>query len=123
MPASDWTDLCQQTIIWEPMVSRDRQGKPSYGAPVTFSPADSQGGRRVFKQVRRSVSAGGNPGGSVVEYVSGSVIWILAIPDIKQDDRVYVLGDTKFPPIVSIDKYPDESGVDMFVKVSLGSAT
>jgi hypothetical protein len=114
MPVSDWADLAKQTIVWEPATSRDRYGKPQYGGikKYTFQ------GRRVNKVSRRP---GGNNQG--VDLVSESTIWILGTPNIKYEDRVYVEGDEPpYPNILSIDRYPDETGQDLYVKVSLGSA-
>jgi len=111
MSLSDWEDLCPHTICWEPVLSRDGYGKPTYGAASTFR------GRRVFKIER--VPSGGQGEGAVV--LSSSQIWILGTPEVGYEDRVYVQGDIKFPPILNVQKFPDESG-DFFVKVLLGSA-
>jgi hypothetical protein len=123
MPASDFFDLCQQTIVWVAKASRDVYGKPIPAAPVTFSPSVSpkSGGRRVFKQVRKPAPAGG-PAGSAVEFVQGSEIWILATPAIGLEDQVYVQGDTEFPSILNVESFPDETGAPFYVKVTLGSA-
>jgi hypothetical protein len=118
MPASDFSELCLQTIVWEQMTGRDAYAKPTYAAPVTFAPP--LGGRRVFDVVRKS-SAGTGPAGSGVEFVSGSYIWILATPGIGLEDRVYVQGDTIFPPVLTVKSYPDETGAPFYVKVTLGS--
>lgn len=111
----DFTDLCVQVICWEQMTGRDEYGKPSYAAVQTFA------GRRVFKATRiagfsRAVRGEG------AEVLSVSQIWILGIPAVGYEDRVYVQGDTApYPPVLSFDRYPDEEG-DAFVKVMLGSA-
>src|SRR6185369_11714111 len=126
MPASDWADLCPYTIVWEPMTGRDEYGKPSYGPPVLF--AWPNGGRRVFKTLRRPVGGGDTPAGSVVDFMNVSYIWILATPNIGLEDRVYVLGDTPLnedgdrPPILGVEAPPDENG-DLYRKVTLGAAT
>ncbi len=114
MPASDFSELCEQTIVWEQKTGRDAYAKPIYAAPVTFAPP--LGGRRVFKQVRKSSGAG------AVDFVNGSWIWILATPAIGLEDRVYVQGETVFPPILNVESFPDETGVAFYVKVTLGSA-
>ncbi len=112
MPASDWEDLCPQTIVWEPLASRDSYAKPTYGAQQTFR------GRRVYKIER--VPSGANEPGAVV--LSSSTIWILGTPAVKYEDRVYVSGDAApYPPILNVQRYPDENG-DLFTKVMLGSA-
>lgn len=105
------------------MTGRDAYAKPIYAAPVAFSPFTSPvtGGRRVFKEVRKG-SAGSGPAGSGVDFVSGSEIWILATPPIGLEDRVYVQGDTVFPPVLNVESCPDETGAAFFVKVTLGSA-
>ena len=45
MFASEFADMLSQTIIWEPLASRDKYGKPVYGAAQTFAPPT--GGRRT----------------------------------------------------------------------------
>lgn len=102
----------QQTIVWEPMASRDAYGKPTYGSPTTYR------GRRSFKNVRVAAK-GGVPG---VDVISASQIWILQPLAIGYEDRVYVQGDTVFPPIVNIMRIPDANGNEVYVKVMLGSA-
>ena len=112
MPASDWSDLCPDAIVWEPLASRDSYGKPTYGAAQTFQ------GRRVFKIER--VPSKLPESGAVV--LSSSSIWILGLPAVGYEDRVYVQGDAApYPPILNIQKYPDEVG-NLYVKVQLGSA-
>ena len=115
MPASDWNEICQQTICWEPMTGRDGYGKPTYGTAQTFW------GRRVFTELRRNASGQG-PGGSAVDIASGSYVWILGVPAVNLEDRVYVLGDTTYPPVLNVTKWPDETGIDIATKVTLGSA-
>lgn len=114
MPASDWEDLCVQTIVWEAKATRDQYGKPdSYDDPITFA------GRRVFEQKR--ITSHEKSIGQGAEMLSTSHLWILGTPDIGYEDRVYVQDDTAFPPILSVERYPDENG-DLFVKVFFGSA-
>jgi len=114
MPASDWLDMCPQTICWQPMLSRNQYGKPVYGPAQTFR------GRRVFKNTRVSAYERGTKGQGA-EVISESQIWVLALPNIKYEDKVYVQGDTAFPPVLNIQRYPDEQG-DLFTKVYLGSS-
>jgi hypothetical protein len=111
MPASDWADLCPHTIGWTPLTGRDQYGKPTYGPEQTFQ------GRRVYKIER--VPSGGQGDGAVV--LSSSTIWILGTPAVGYDDKVYVVGDAKFPPVLNVMRYPDEAA-ELFVKVQLGSA-
>jgi len=105
--------LCKQRIVWQPMVSRDEYGKPTYGTARTYR------GRRAFKAVR--TAAKGEPG---MDVISSSQIWIMAPLAIGEEDRVYVLGDDpeKAPPIISVERSPDSTGAEKFVKVLLGSA-
>lgn len=108
------------TIVWEQMTGRDANAKPTYADPVTYSPANNQGGYRVFEQVRNSV---GERDGQAVQFVEGSTIYLLATPNVGLEDRLYVQGDSApYPPILSREKYPDESGVDQFIVVTMGSA-
>jgi hypothetical protein len=112
----DFLPLCSQTIVWQPLVSRDQYGKPNYGSPVTFP------GRRVYKASRVAALERGTKGqGS--EQVSESTIWILGVPAIKYEDLVMVAGDdvATAPPVLSIESTPDENG-PLYTKVMLGSA-
>jgi len=112
MPISDWEDLCVQTIIWQPLASRDSYGKPTYGAAQRFK------GRRVFV-VSRVPGGGAHQGADVM---TSSTIWVLGLPNLKYEDRLYVLGDTKYPPIANIQRFPDEEG-DLYVKAMMGGAS
>jgi len=115
MDASNFVRTCRQTVVWEQKTGRDANGLPSYAAPVTFAPPT--GGRRVFKTVRRSNGMGG------VDFIQGSYIWLMAVPAIGLEDRLYLQGDTVFPPILFIEKYPNANGVYFYVKCTMGSAT
>jgi hypothetical protein len=119
MFAAGLSDLCAQTIVWEPTVSRDKYGKPVYGAPVVFAPPT--GGRRVYKNTRVKAYERGVKGQGA-EMVSESAIWLLAIPNIQYEDRLYVSGDAFAPPILSIERYSDETGQDVYTHVLLGSS-
>jgi hypothetical protein len=114
MPYSDWADLCPQTIVWESNAGRDKFSKPTYVQAGTFQ------GRRSFKLTRMKAVERGTKGQGP-EQISESQIWILDDPAITYEDRVYVQGDTDFPPILSVQRIPDETG-DIFVKVYLGSS-
>ena len=113
--ADDFGDMVFQTVVWKPLASRDEFGKPTYGASQTFK------GRRVFKRKRvagfsRAVKGEG------VDVISDSEIIILGTPDIGYDDQVYIQGDSEpYPPIVNIQRTPDEKE-DVYVKVVFGSA-
>ncbi len=125
---TDFTDqmaeLCQMTVVWEPMTGRDPYGKPQYGPPVTFDPANNQGGYRVFEQVRVASGMGPNAvDGSAVDFEEGSTIYLLATPDIGLEDRLYIQGDPEpYPPILNRQRYADETGVEQFVVITMGSA-
>ncbi len=117
MPASDWLDLCPQTIVWQPMTGRDSYGKPVWGALQRFR------GRRVLSNKRVAAYERGTKGQGP-EVISSSQIWILDTPNVKYDDAVFVDGDdaNNPPPILSIEQYPDETGQNLFTKIMLGSA-
>ena len=94
------------------MTGRDQYGKPTYGPAQTFI------GRRVDKIER--VPSGGQGDGAVV--LSSHTVWILAdLEKLGYDDRILVDAETVYPPILSIQRYPDEAGAK-FTKVLLGSA-
>ncbi len=101
-------DLCPHTIVWEALIARDIYGKPTaYDAPQQFR------GRREFK-AQRSVTTQGS-----ADMPVKSTIWILGLPDVKYEDKVYVLGDdsSMTPPVNVIERIPDEDG-DLFTKIS-----
>lgn len=117
MRLADLLPLCPQTIVWEPVSSRDAFGKPTYGDPQTFR------GRRVFKFSRVTAFSRGIKGEGT-DAISESQVWILGTPEIGYEDLVYVQGDdtSKFlPPVLSVQRTPDSNG-ELFVKVFLGSA-
>lgn len=109
---SDLGEIAPITIVHEAMVSRDSYGKPTYAAPVSYV-----GGRRTYKLVRRTNANG------AVDFISGSVIWLLATPTMSNEDRIYVQGDTApFPPILDFNQPADETGQPYYTKIYLGSA-
>lgn len=114
--ALDWADLCPQTVIWNPTTGRDQYGKPQYnGISQEFR------GRRVYKYSRVAAYERGTKGQGP-ENISESQIWILGNADVKYDDQVYIEGDTApYPPVLSVQNYPDEDG-PLYTKVYLGSA-
>ncbi len=116
MPASDWLSLCQQIIVWQPLTGRDNYGAPIWGAPQLFN------GRRVFKNQRVAAYERGTKGQGP-EVLSESQIWILAALNIGYEDACYVQGDpVPYPPILGVSRNPDETGIDLFTKVMLGSS-
>jgi hypothetical protein len=124
--ASEFLELCPQLVIWEALTGRDQYGKPTYAAAKTYR------GRRQYKISRVGTTSGGKGiRGEGAELISESQIYILpfdansnvvALPAVGYDDKVYISGDTLYPPILSITKSPDETGVDACIKVMLGSA-
>ena len=106
-----FADLCTSVISWQPLTGRDSYGKPTYGAAQTFI------GRRVDKIER--VPSGGQGDGAVV--LSSATIWVLANPAIKYEDRVTVDAETFAPPILNIQRWPDETG-ETYLKLMMGSA-
>lgn len=111
----DFTDLCVQDIVWEPLASRDQYGKPVYGTPQMFV------GRRTYK-INRIAGFSRTVKGEGADVVSESQILILAVVNVKYEDRVYVSGDAVFPPVVSVEGVPDETGVNQYTKILLGNA-
>jgi len=117
--ASDFADLCVQTIVWQKVASRDEFGKPTYGPAQVYAPPT--GGRRSYSM--RRVASGA--AGQVVDTLSDSQILVLAdLAGLSLDDAVYVLGDVApFPTILSIQKPIDETGQVVYTKVMLGRFT
>ena len=115
----DFAELCPQTVVWQAMTSRDAYGKPSYGDVQTFS------GRRVNMKSRIPTKAGIGPKGEGADVIAEASIWILGLPTFGPgsgyEDRCYLLGETVYPPILSIQTFPDETE-EIYCKVMLGSA-
>lgn len=112
MAATDWANIAPATICVETMLTRD-----AYGKPATFAAVQTFNGRRVYKTQRVASSANGQ----AVDVLSASVIWILGTPTIGLDDRVYVQGETTYPPVVAVDQPTDKTGAKHHTKVYLGS--
>ena len=117
--ASDFLDVCSQTVAWCPLTGRDQYGKPTWGAPQTFP------GRRVFKNTRMPSYERGTKGQGP-EVISESQILVLAVLNLSYDDLVYVTAPVAdpppYPPILSWGGNPDETGADCYTKIFLGSA-
>jgi len=121
----DFLPLTPATVCWQPMVSRDQDGSPSWGSVQTFN------GRRVFKAERVAAYERGTKGQGA-EVLSASVIWIMATPppNVGYEDLVYMNGDVTtntqgaviVPPILSFSTFMDETGAPLYMKVFLGSS-
>ncbi len=110
------SSVCTSTVVWQRMTGRNAYGKPTFADPVTYAPPT--GGRRQFTSVRHSAGLG------AVDFVQGSIIYVLADLDgITLEDRVYLQGETEpYPPIMSWERSPDASGAVPCTKVIMGSA-
>lgn len=120
MRASRWSKLCRSTVIWEQVTGRNSFTKPTYTVH-TYAPPT--GGRREYKQVRKG-SSGTGPAGSGVEFIQGSIIYLLVgNPGITPEDRVYLQGDVApYPPVLYVESPQDETGELLYTKITLGSA-
>lgn len=97
MPFVDaFLDLMPDDVVWTPLSGRDDYGKPTFGSPVEFAARLV----REHKLVR-------NAAGETV--VSTAHVWIGGVPEIGPEDRV-TLADGTHPPIVSVERFPDETG-------------
>lgn len=101
------------TVQVAPVASRDKFGKPTYGADVSY-----QG--RVVEKVEHLVIDDGR------EVVSSHVLYLAphavsGIPDLTPEARV-TLPDATTPMVLRINVYPDEDG-DAYWQVWLGSGT
>lgn len=112
----DFDDLCPFTICWQPVVARNVYGKPiTYGATQTFR------GRRSYKYSRVASYERGTKGQGP-EAISESQIWILGAANVQYEDNVFVQGDTQpYPPVLSVQQVPDETGA-VYTKIFLGSS-
>lgn len=113
---NEFDDICPQIIFWQPLLSRDQYGAPTWDTPQYFY------GRRVFKNQRVAAYERGTKGQGP-EVLSSSQIIILNPLTLSYDDIVAVVGDNApYPPILSWGRNPDETGLDVMTKVWLGSA-
>lgn len=105
MAIKDFLDMMPDTITHEPLTGRDDYGKPTHGASVEY-PA-----RVVYKAKWLEAKDGS-------QVLAKAIVWIGGIPTISPEDKI-VLPDSTTPPILSIERYPDEDGLH-HVKVFFG---
>lgn len=105
MPVSDWASMMPHTVEVQQRTGLDAYAKPSYGAAVQYR------ARVVYKN--SNVRA---RDGQVI--VARGFVWVNGTPVITVDDRI-TLPDSTHPPILSVERYPDELG-DHHIKVFFG---
>ena len=105
MTVSDWSDLMPETVDVYSIASRDSYGSANYGTAASYS-------ARVLRKPTRVVDVAGD------EVMAKGVVWIAATETIDPEDAIELPDGTR-PPILRIDRVPDESG-DHHLKVYFG---
>lgn len=88
--------LMPDTVTWAALTGRDQYAKPTYGSGTTFT-------ARVVRQHKLVRDAAGD------QIVSTAHAWLAGSPAISPQDKV-TLSDGTSPPIITIERFPDESG-------------
>lgn len=97
MPVSDWFDLMADTVVYEPVASRDGEAKPTYGTSSSYR------ARVVYKEIRTSNRASGQ------DAIGAGEVWLGAIIYPNIDDRI-TLPDGSQPIIINWNVFTDENG-------------
>lgn len=101
----DLVDLLPHTVSHAALTGRDDFGAPTYGAATEYA-------ARVVYEPKLVRSA---PGDVVV---AAGYVWLNGAPAVDPADRI-TLPDATTPPIVSVERFPDEGG-DHHTKVYFG---
>ncbi len=113
----DLVEMLQQTLTIEPFAGESPTGAITWGPAVTYAPSLPTNGARVTFRPKRIRTPLGE------ELVARAEVWLDApggvFPTITERDRV-TLDDGSQPPMLSIDKVVDETGVPEYVKLYLG---
>lgn len=105
MSVGDWNDLMPHTITVAELSGRDGYGAPAYGSEASYT------ARVIYKPTK----VRGPEGNDVV---AKGLVWISGTPTIDTEDRL-TLPDGSTPPIMAVDRIPDEDG-EHHVKVYFG---
>ena len=105
MAVDDWKDMMPHTVTVASLSSTDDYGAPTFGTAVSYS-------ARVVSKPTHVKAADG------AEVLARGYLWINGLPTITPTDKI-TLPDSSTPPILAIDKVPDEDG-DHHVKVYFG---
>lgn len=92
----EFSDCFPDTATWKALSTRDEFGAPTFGAGTSYS------GRLVRRHKMVRDAAG-------EEVLSTAHFWFQGAPAIDPDDEV-TLSDGTTPPIVAIERVPDEDG-------------
>ena len=109
MPISDWHDLMPHTITHQAVASRDEYGVPTYGTGTSYTARVVYKNSRIKSQRR----------GSETDVIADGHIWISGTPTINVDNDRITLPDNSTPILLSVERWPDESGLH-HVKVYFG---
>jgi hypothetical protein len=105
MTVADFLDFMPVTVSHAALASRDGYGKPTFGTATSYS----------ARVLNRHVLVKDRQGREVI---ARTVVWLAGTPTIDPEDRV-TLADGTTPPILAVEKYPDEAGAH-HVKLFLG---
>jgi len=105
MSIADWKDLMPDTVGVYELVSRDEYGDPTYGTRASYD-------ARIVRKPTRVIDSAGD------EVMAKGMVWIATTATIDPEDAIELPDGTR-PPILSVSRFPDESG-DHHIKVFFG---
>ena len=97
MSMEEFFDLMPDQVVFESLVGTDVYAKPSYGNAVTVEHA------RVVYEAVKTTDEGGQ------DIVARGKIYLGGVFGVTPKHRA-TLPDGTHPPIVRVNKYPDETG-------------
>ena len=106
MSVSDWADMLNQTVTYKALSSRDSYGAPTYGAATSYD------ARVVYKSkfLRKSDGA---------DVMATGAVWLQGAPAVSPEGLL-TLPDGTTPPILSVERFPDETDAYHHTKVYFG---
>lgn len=99
---NDWLDLMPAVVTVQSFISRNADGAPQYGSPVSYR-------ARVSNKNQLIRDASGE------QVVARGVAWLATVDPLTVYDS-YTLPDGTTPKILAVDQTPDEKG-PLFTKV------
>lgn len=94
---NEWVDLMPDTVQISTGTSMSAYGVPTYSVAASTYPA------RYVEQAMQTIDLNGQQVGAV------GVVWVATTRALDHDIKL-TLPDGRTPPIVRIERYPDENG-------------
>jgi len=92
----DFGECFTVTVSWEPLLSQDVYGKPTYDAGVNFK-------ARVVRENKLVRNKEGQ------EVMSTAQCWLEGNPEVSPEDQI-TLEDATTPAILAIERFQDDIG-------------